>query len=50
LSIYPPATPYPPTIHDRFCPDDDYISAQARQREAEWQENVRKTLKKIEDE
>jgi hypothetical protein len=35
--------------YDVLCPDDDYDMAEARQREAERQENVKKTLQMIED-
>jgi hypothetical protein len=31
------------------CPDDDFNTAEALQREAERKENVRKTLQMIED-
>jgi hypothetical protein len=48
-SSNPPATPYPNAVHDRSCPDDDDNSAEARQREVDRQENVRKTLTIIED-
>ena len=47
--MYPPETPYPPNVQDMFCPDDDYDTPEAHQREAERQENVRKTLQMIED-
>ena len=49
--LKPPETPCPPlpVVYDVFCPDDDYDTAEARQREAERQENVKKTLQMIED-
>ena len=45
----PPEGPRPPLVYDLFCPDDDYNTAEAHQRETERQENVRKTLQVIED-
>ena len=42
--LNPPETHHPPVpvVYDVFCPDDDYDTAEARQREAERKENVRK--------